>query len=185
MTAIVDLCPAVQAAARLTDHGCDLTVNVGHIEGGTVLNRVPHQAAASLEMRAYDPALLQQTGDAIRALGSPASPGKSAIEIECLGTSPAWPEDERNRSLAQHWLSAASDLGLTAKLTKRGGLSDANYLWRIGPTLDGLGPSGANAHCSERSPDGSKLPEYVEVNSFVPKAAMNVLAIQRCLTALR
>jgi len=185
VNAIVDLCPAVQAASRLTDHGCDLTVNVGHIEGGTVLNRVPHQAAASLEMRAYDPALLQQTGDAIRALGSPASPGKSAIEIECLGTSPSWPEDERNRSLAQHWLSAASDLGLTAKLTKRGGLSDANYLWRIGPTLDGLGPSGANAHCSERSPDGSKLPEYVEVNSFVPKAAMNVLAIQRCLTALR
>jgi glutamate carboxypeptidase len=46
------------------------------------------------------------------------------------------------------------------------------------PTLDGLGPWGENDHCSERSADGSKLPEYVEVSSFVPnKAALNTVAI--------
>ena len=60
---------------------------------------------------------------------------------------------------------------------QRGGLSDANYLCDLGPTLDGLGPSGANAHASERSADGTKVPEYVDVPSFVPKAALNALAI--------
>ena len=64
-----------------------------------------------------------------------------------------------------------------AQSVSRGGLSDANYLCHLGPTLDGLGPAGANAHCSERSADGSKVPEFVETDSFVPKAAMNVAAL--------
>ena len=65
----------------------------------------------------------------------------------------------------------------------RGGLSDGNFLWDMVPTLDGLGPWGDNDHCSERSADGSKLPEYVEVSSFVPKAALNTLAILEMLNS--
>ena len=60
---------------------------------------------------------------------------------------------------------------------ERGGLSDANLIWDEVPTLDGLGPWGDNDHCSERSADGSKVPEFVEVSSFVPKAVLNVTAI--------
>ena len=59
----------------------------------------------------------------------------------------------------------------------RGGLSDGNWTWQRFPTLDGLGPTGANPHCSERSPDGSKDQEYVLVPSFVPKALLNTTAI--------
>jgi glutamate carboxypeptidase len=40
-----------------------------------------------------------------------------------------------------------------------------------------LGPWGGNAHCSERSADGSKLPEYLETSSIVPKTVMNVLGL--------
>ena len=68
-------------------------------------------------------------------------------------------------------------MGLPAVAVPRGGLSDANHLSHLGPTLDGLGPSGGNAHCSERTADGSKLPEYLEVNSMVPKAVMNAIAL--------
>ena len=64
----------------------------------------------------------------------------------------------------------------------RGGLSDGNFLWEVLPTIDGLGPAGDNDHCSERSADGSKLPEYCEVSSFVPKAALNAVAILRLLS---
>ena len=45
------------------------------------------------------------------------------------------------------------------------------------PTIDGLGPDGGNAHCSERSADGSKDQEYVLATSFVSKALLNTLAI--------
>ena len=64
---------------------------------------------------------------------------------------------------------------------ERGGLSDGNSFWDTVPTLDGLGPWGDNDHCSERTADGSKLPEFVEISSFVPKALINVLAISKLL----
>jgi len=38
----------------------------GPDRGGTVVNRVPHEASAELEVRAYDPALLDQTAQALR-----------------------------------------------------------------------------------------------------------------------
>lgn len=83
--------------------------------------------------------------------------------------------------LFRRWDEAARELGLRALPIKRGGLSDANYLADLGPTLDGLGPMGANAHCSERSAAEGKVPEFVEPDSFVPKAAMNTLALLRLL----
>jgi glutamate carboxypeptidase len=46
------------------------------------------------------------------------------------------------------------------------------------PTLDGLGPYGDNDHCSERSADGSKLPEFIEIGAFLPKALLNTRAIE-------
>jgi glutamate carboxypeptidase len=47
--------------------------------------------------------------------------------------------------------------------------------------LDGMGPSGGNAHCSERNPDAEKWPEFVDPKSFAPKAAINVLALLKAL----
>ena len=185
VNAIVALAAAAQAAAQLTNYEKDLTVNVANIQGGTVLNRVPHEAALELEMRAFDPAVL---GDARRKLedlghAGELSMGRAAIEVECLGTSPAWPEMPNARALATSWERAAASLGLSVKITSRGGLSDANYLYRLGPTLDGLGPDGGCAHCSERSADGSKTPEYLDATSMAPKATLNVLALLDLLGA--
>lgn len=181
VNAVVGLCDAVQRAAALTDYAANLTVNVASISGGTVLNRVPHEAEAALEMRAFDPVVLQRTGDAVLSLAGQAGNG-ARICAQCLGVTPAWPSDAATQGLSAHWAEAARELGLKLKTVPRGGLSDANYLCQLGPTLDGLGPSGANAHCSERSADGSKLPEYVEPDSFVPKTALNVLALLRLLS---
>ena len=75
------------------------------------------------------------------------------------------------------WKQTGDDLGIPVNQQERGGLSDGNLIWQDVPTLDGLGPWGDNDHCSERSPDGSKLPEFVEISSFVPKALLNTHAI--------
>ncbi len=177
INAIVALAETVQEAAALTNHDVELTVNVGSIHGGTVTNRVPHEAVAELEMRAFHPEVLADARRAVEGLARGGDSGRAVIEVKHLGSSPGWPDDDGTRSLAAHWLATAPQLFLPAKLVRRGGLSDANYLCGLGPTLDGLGPSGGNAHCSERSDDGSKVPEYVDVGSFVPKAAWNALAI--------
>jgi glutamate carboxypeptidase len=72
-------------------------------------------------------------------------------------------------------------MALVLQPEARGGLSDGNLLWSEVPTLDGLGPWGDNDHSSERSADGSKLPEFVAISSFVPKATLNAAAILRLL----
>jgi glutamate carboxypeptidase len=129
-------------------------------------------------MRAFDPAVLQEGQIQIESLAAaPKTPSDARMHVECTGTSPAWPASAGSLGLLSHWQDAARDQGLRIKNVSRGGLSDANYLCTLGPTLDGLGPSGANAHCSEWKEDGSKVPEYVEPGSFVPKTSLNFLAV--------
>src|SRR6266571_3695680 len=50
--AIVQLGKTIQQIAALTDYSRDLTFNLGTVSGGTVLNRVPHEAVAEGEFRA-------------------------------------------------------------------------------------------------------------------------------------
>jgi hypothetical protein len=84
--------------------------------------------------------------------------------------------------LAAVWQEAGRELGQSVELEARGGLSDGNFLWDAVPTIDGLGPWGDNDHCSERRPDGSKIPEFIEVSSIVPKAALNATAILKLVS---
>lgn len=175
INAIDALAPSLPRIAALTDPNEDRTVNLGRIEGGTVVNRVPHEAAAEWECRATDPASLERADAFFSALSGKAANGATLRASRTGHTSP-WPGGEGTMALFAKWEKAAAAMGLKAVAVPRGGLSDANHLWRLSPTLDGLGPSGGNAHCSERTADGSKLPEYLEVASMVPKAVMNAIA---------
>ncbi|MCA9988551.1 MAG: hypothetical protein KDE59_29800, partial [Anaerolineales bacterium] len=65
------------------------------------------------------------------------------------------------------------------------GLSDGNHFWQLVPTLDGLGPAGGNAHCSERTADGSKDQEFVVPASFVPKTMVNTMGVLELLERLK
>jgi glutamate carboxypeptidase len=180
VNAIVALSECVASVASISDYARDLTVNVATIQGGTVLNRVPHEAELALEVRAFEPAMLAHAESEMRRIISEV-PRAAPLTLECVGSTAAWPADEATMELFRFWERAASELDLRAMPIKRGGLSDANYLASLGPTLDGLGPAGANAHCSERSAAEGKVPEFVEPGSFVPKAAMNILALLRLL----
>ena len=99
------------------------------------------------------------------------------MRVDILSESRPWPRNPETDRLAALWQQAGAELGIPVNVEQRGGLSDGNLIWDAVPTLDGLGPWGDNDHCSERSPDGSKVPEFVEISSFVPKAALNIVAI--------
>ena len=88
-----------------------------------------------------------------------------------------WPRNPGTDHLYEFWKQTGEELEFPTNYEERGGLSDGNLIWDAAPTLDGLGPWGDNDHCSERSADGSKMPEYVEVGRFVPKAMLNTGAI--------
>jgi glutamate carboxypeptidase len=186
--AIVQLGQTLQRIAALTDYGRQLTVNVGTIRGGTVLNRVPHEAVAEGEMRAFDPQVYAQAKAALLALNgpgevrSPADGFRCQVKVEILSETRPWPRNPATDRLLSIWQQAGHAAGVEMDCEERGGLSDGNLIWDAVPTLDGLGPWGDNDHCSERSEDGSKLPEFVEISSFVPKAIVNAIAMEKLAT---
>jgi glutamate carboxypeptidase len=183
--AIVQLGQTAQRIAALTDYGRGLTVNVGTIRGGTVLNRVPHEAVAEGEFRTFTPEAFAHAKAGLLALAgrgdvrSPADGYACEVKVEILTESRPWPRNPGTDGLYQLWKQAAGELGLAVNCQERGGLSDGNLIWDAVPTLDGLGPWGDNDHCSERSLDGAKLPEFVDASTFVPKAMLNIAAIRK------
>ena len=187
--AIVELARIMQRIASLTDYSHDLTFNIGTVRGGTVLNRVPHEAVAEGEFRAFTPDAYARAKAALLALAGAGEVRSRAdgyaceVKVEILSESRPWPRNPNTDRLLHFWLEAGKEMDMAVNCEARGGLSDGNFLWDAVPTLDGLGPWGDNDHCSERSADGSKLPEYVDVTSFVPKAALNSTAILKILEA--
>lgn len=181
--AVVQLARTVQQIASLTDYAAGLTFNVGSITGGTVSNRVPHEAEARGEYRAFTPAACARGKAALLALAgsgdvtSPRDGFACEVGVEVLTESRPWPRNPATDRLADLWVRAGRALGRDIGLQERGGLSDGNQIWDAAPTLDGLGPWGEHDHCSERSADGSKVPEYVLASSFTPKALLNIAAI--------
>jgi glutamate carboxypeptidase len=187
--AIVQLGQTVQRIAALTDYARGLTVNVGTICGGTVLNRVPHEAGAEGEFRTFTPEAFARAKAGLLALAGRGDVRSAAdgyaceVKVEILTELRPWPRNPATDKLYQLWKQAGDELGLAVNCDERGGLSDGNLIWNAAPTLDGLGPWGDHDHCSERSADGAKLPEFVDASTFVPKAMLNVAAIQKLCDA--
>lgn len=186
--AVVQMAHTIQKVAGLTDYQQQITFNVGTVSGGVVVNRVPHYAEAEVEMRAFSPEVFEGGIASMLALdGSSDNSSRDGypcrLRVQLEERTAPWPRNPGTQSLYQVWESAASRLGLQIVPEERGGLSDGNLLWQAIPTLDGLGPDGANAHCSERSPDGSKEQEYARADSFIPKAMLNLAAIMDLLRA--
>ena len=186
-SAILQMAEVIQRIGKLTDYDRELTFNVGKITGGTVNNRVPHSAFASVEMRAFSPEVYEEGVASMMALNSlstvssPIDGYPCRVNVEIIHQLPPWPRNERTDGLFALWQEASEELAVTAIPEERGGLSDGNYFWGQIPSLDGLGPSGGNAHCSERSEDGSKDQEYCLATSFVPKTMLNLSGILKLI----
>lgn len=189
--AVVQLAELLPRISALTDYKRDLTVNVGAVRGGTVVNRVPHEAVAEGEFRAFGTEVYQDAKDAMLGLTgpgdvrSPVDGFRCEVKAEILTESSPWPRNLETDRIYKFFEEAGTEMGYPVNLQERGGLSDGNLIWDAVPTLDGLGPWGDNDHCSERSADGSKLPEYVEVSGFAPKTELNVLAILKLIAATK
>lgn len=184
--AIVQLARTVDQIAALTNYDNNLTFNVGVIEGGVVTNRVPHLAAARGEMRTFDLEIYNQAIEDLLALTNEGSVISKdgypcTIEIEVTSKMNPWPQNLGTDNLFKIWEQAAAELGYEVRREARGGLSDGNNTWNTLPTIDGLGPMGRNGHCSERSSDGTKDQEYVNISSFVPKTLLNFAAIRKIM----
>lgn len=192
--AVVQAAHLIPRLAALADPARELSVNIASLRGGALTNCVPAHARIVGESRAFAPAVLEQMAADMRRLcasvGTDVPVVRSQADgLACRATfevsmnTQTWSENINTDALWGVWKSAATDLGMKVSREHRGGLSDGNRLSAVYPTLDGLGPAGGNSHCSERSADGSKLPEYLVISSIAPKALLNIEALVRLLTA--
>lgn len=180
--AIVQIADTIQQIASLTDYENQITFNVGVVNGGSVVNRVPHHAEALVEMRAFSSEVFEEGVEKILRLNGNATITSHdgypcSVSIRCKSRTDPWPRNPKTDSLYEIWRNVGATLDLAVVPEERGGLSDGNLLWRHYPTVDGLGPAGTNAHCSERSVDGTKDQEYMLIPYFIPKAILNVQSI--------
>lgn len=185
--AVLQMADVIQRICSFTDYSRHLTFNVGTVAGGTVINRVPHFASASVEMRAFDKDVFAEglanivALDGLSTVQSADGSYACCVNVEVYTKVDPWPRNAANLRLIDIWREAGAVCDFTIVSEDRGGLSDGNFIWHVIPTLDGLGPAGGNAHCSERSDDGSKEQEYVLESSFVPKAILNTMSVLKLL----
>jgi glutamate carboxypeptidase len=149
-------------------HG-GLTVNVGKIEGGGALNRVPDLAIARFNLRVRDgddqraaEAFLQAQADEFsRREGY-------ALGIHGYFTSPPKPLEGPGLALLEAAAACGRELGLDLKWLSSGGVSDGNKLAAAGlPNVDTLGARGGNIHSPEEWLDLKSLEERARLTALI------------------
>ena len=133
-SAVLQLADAIRRIESWTDYDIDLTFNVGVVEGGTVVNRVPHAATAQVEMRAFSTEAFEQGVERMMSLQDLATVTSARdghacrIRVEKIHQRRPWPRNPGSERLLSVWQEAGSEVGFRIEPEERGGLSDGNLL---------------------------------------------------------
>lgn len=148
-----------------------VTVNVGHIQGGTVINAVPDYARADIDARVVRPEDVDAVTQAIQSIAQREYVRDVSASLTGgfqVGPMAQTPAIAKLATLAQ---ACAEELGFSVGVAATGGISYANHFATLGlPVLDGLGPLGGLDHSPK---------EYISKNSIVPRTALLALLIRR------
>jgi glutamate carboxypeptidase len=150
----------------------DLTINVGLIHGGKVVNAVPDLAIARLDLRFRnhdDMAWCKQQFATI----SEQIESKYGVQVECHGDFGRMPKPLEGKTLALfEWVrSVGEDMGLSLGWQPSGGCCDGNNLAAAGlSVIDTLGVRGGKIHSEE---------EFVCLDSLVERARLSAHLLLR------
>lgn len=157
-SAIREMAHQVIRMEALTDPERGTTVNVGRIAGGTVINTVPDECVAEIDVRVMDEAAAAQVDTALKSL-VPVDPDVG-LAMEGGPNRPAYVKTPAIAALFEHARGLAAGIGFELRDLHTGGGSDGSFVAARVPTLDGLGVDGAGAHTLE---------EHLFVSSLVPR----------------
>lgn len=185
--ALLELAHKIVAIEQETCYKRGLTFNVGEAQGGVAINRVPDHAYCYIDIRTKTQKDFDFAVDFIHRFAGDGVVKSSSGDFQCktivkqMPSYPCWPQNENSDKLAQVFVEAGKDLGLHIDPKPRAGASDGSSFWQIAPTVDGLGPLGANDHCSIHKPQEGKEQEYIIKSSLCERALLNIVAIEKWL----
>lgn len=171
ISAIEELARKILKLHALTDWDKGINVNVGLISGGTSVNTIAPFAEAAIDVRIET----WEDGDAvdlaIKEICSYSEIPGTRLELTGNITRPAWNLTEEAEALIKVITEEGEKIGLELSHEKSGGGSDANLTSFVGiPSIDGLGPVGANAHQES---------EYLYIPSLTDRALLLANVIER------
>ncbi|HEX8166861.1 MAG TPA: M20 family metallopeptidase [Beijerinckiaceae bacterium] len=171
VSAIGELAHKIVALHAITDISRGTTVNVGLIGGGQSVNTVAPLAECQIDLRYVTPPDRADAMARIEEILSRATvPGTSA-RLEIKGEFKPLVQDEPSKALFEAYRAAMRQVGREVDGEFTGGCADSGFTASVGcPTLCAVGPVGGKAHSPE---------EYLEVESFVPRAQAMALTIAR------
>ncbi len=156
-SAILELARQIGKIATFTDLKRGLTLNVGLVQGGTRVNVVAAEAAATVDVRisrAKDGALVDKKMRSLHPVNR-----KCKLTVTGGVNRPPMERTPGVAALYEKAAEIAKGLGWKLEEAAVGGGSDGNFTAGLGiPTLDGLGGVGEGAHAAHESIVISELP---------------------------
>jgi glutamate carboxypeptidase len=171
ISAIEEIARKIIEVQGLTDRERGVSLNVGTVSGGVVINMVAPSATAGVDLRYIQAADRDATLAKIEAIVAHSHLAGTRASLEILGEFKPLVSTSESKRLYELYAGCTRDLGRTVREEFAGGCADSGFAASVGaPTICGVGPIGGRAH----SPD-----EYLEIDSIVPRAQALALAIMR------
>ncbi len=170
--AIVTLSDFITALGRLEDLAPEITVNMGHIEGGGPLNQVPALAIGRFNVRVQDEDKQKMFEGYLQAILSELNL-RDGISVELHGsfTSPPKSMHTPHRELLHALATCGKELGLDLHWHSSGGVCDGNKLAAAGlANIDSLGARGGNLHSDE---------EFMCIDSLAERSKLVALFLMK------
>ena len=154
-SAIVEMARWITALDKLKRYDRGTSVNIGLVQGGTVLNVVPDRCTAKMEVRYTDEKEILRIERSITRLSRKPSVENTQAHVTCLSDMLPLRLSPETRVLmdqmaaygVEHQNEIEAGLFDPIDFVSAGGLSDANRLAACGiPVMDGCGPGGGFPH---------------------------------------
>jgi glutamate carboxypeptidase len=163
--AAVEIAHQVLAIHRFDERADDgISANVTVLRSGGKTNIIPDEAQASVDVRVARKSQIGAVDNFFRSLPDNTHVPGVVLSVSGGVDRPPMEADAATLELWALMEAEARRLGVTIEAIATGGCSDGNYTSAQGvPTIDGMGPVGANAHRSD---------EYVELDSVAPQVEL-------------
>lgn len=168
-SAIREMARQILRIEELTDYETGVTANVGRVSGGTMMNVVPAECTAEVDMRVPTPEIAEEI--CARVLGFTSFDPDVEVTVTGGMNRPPYVKTPEIAALFEHARALAADIGFQLEDCKiTGGGSDGNFTGALGiPTLDGLGADGYGAHSHD---------EHIYYSSLVERTALMIRLFQ-------